>query len=79
LPIVAQQIALSGAEGDADLHTLTSCDHNHGIASLEMVLHNGVAKSIEKVRVARLDQILEPDPDVGVMKIDDQGHEFEVL
>jgi hypothetical protein len=31
------------------------------------------------VQVARLDQILEPDIEVGVMKIDVEGHEFAVL
>jgi FkbM family methyltransferase len=78
-PVVAQQIALSRAEGDADLHIPTSFEHNHGIASLEVVLHNGPAQNIERVRVARLDQILEPDLVVGVMKIDVEGHEFGVL
>lgn len=78
-PIIARQIALSRVEGDADLHIPMSFELNHGIASLEEIPYKGSAQTVERVKTARLDQVLEPDVEVGVMKIDVEGHEFGVL
>jgi FkbM family methyltransferase len=78
-PVDARQIALSNIAGISDLHIPMSFGGNHGIASLEQVPQGEPSQMIEKVKVARLDGILEPDIEVGVMKIDVEGHELAVL
>lgn len=77
--IHANQLAMSRANGEADLQIPVSFDSNHGTASLEADPTSGPSVTTARVKVARLDEILAPTMEIGVVKIDVEGHEFGVL
>ena len=76
--VSGMQSALSDRTGHGYLTLPKDFESNHGLARLES---NGGAEydagSI-RVEMRRLDDII-PDKSIGVVKIDTEGHEFEVL
>jgi FkbM family methyltransferase len=78
-PIQAHQVALSRTSGNADLHLPASFGANRGTASLEAVPSDGPSICVERTEVARLDEILGMPENVGIAKIDVEGHELAVL
>jgi FkbM family methyltransferase len=76
--IEARQEALSDEDGAAELAT-DVFEVNEGSASLEPLTRERHSKNIHTVRVRRLDDVREADADVGVMKIDIEGHELQAL
>lgn len=72
------ELALSDRHGSASLSTPADFAANRGAAALVKDADAAAAPGqVDEVRLARLDEIL--DADVGVMKIDVEGHELEVL
>lgn len=72
------ELALSDRSGSARLSTPADFAANRGTAALlEAGDTAAAAGHVDEVRLARLDEEL--DADVGVMKIDVEGHELEVL
>jgi len=76
-PISQLCAACSGSDGDAELVCPPGFPSNHGLASLS--LDRGQGGPRYRVRTARLDTLLGEVPKVRVVKIDVEGHEFEVL
>jgi len=73
-------LALGAERGTALLDVPDSFKYNRGMASLRKI--NRTAKdntSTLPVLVERLDDIMVDDQPIGVLKIDVEGHEFEVL
>jgi len=77
--ITANELALSRISGETDLHIPVSFDDNRGTASLETHPSNGASATTTRVRVARLDEALGAESEIGVLKIDVEGHELGVL
>lgn len=76
--IEARQEAVSDTAGVAELST-DVFDINEGSASLEPLTRVRGAKNVHRVRVCRLDDVLGPDAQIGVVKIDIEGHELHAL
>lgn len=77
-PFEIHQAALSGADGEAMLST-DVFDINQGSASLERPTQHRGKMNEHRVRVQRLDTLLSDGSEVGVMKIDVEGHEIHAL
>ena len=74
------QILRKGASdrtGSAQLFMPNYFDTNRGTASLEM--HDQGSSSVHKVEIVRIDELIPLDSDIGVMKIDVEGHELCAL
>jgi FkbM family methyltransferase len=78
-PTEVHQLALSRSCGYADLHIPASFGNNQGTASLEAVPSDGPAVRVEQIETARLDEVLGEEVEVGLAKIDVEGHELAVL
>ena len=76
-PVERHQVALGEAEGEAHLEVPGYWAHNRGIAKLSSSASNG-SPSIQ-VKVTTLDRVLAPATQVGVCKIDVEGHELSVF
>lgn len=72
-PATVFDLALSDADGEATLETPADSAGNHGLGRLAAPGTAGV-----RVRTARLDPLL-AGREVGVMKLDVEGHELAVL
>lgn len=72
--ILCEQIALSDQAGTASLGMPEEFEGNRGTASLEETGGEGI-----QVKTARLDDLLGPDEEIGVLKIDVEGHELSVF
>ena len=78
--IVIYEVALSNQAGTGFLYTTSEFEKNRGTASLKVVDASVEANSDKRsVKLARLEDILADDISVGVMKLDVEGHEMEVL
>ena len=79
-PIELYKMGLSKDNGIATLHTTSGFARNRGTASLEAsddeTAKDGIAHSIS---IGRLDDILDENVFIGVMKIDVEGHEINLL
>ncbi len=71
-------IALSSQNGEAALKITDSFSANRGTASL-VEGANGATVSAYVVKTMRLDDVVEKEQQVGLMKIDVEGHEHSVL
>lgn len=76
--IIPRQLALSARSGDARLVVTNDFMSNRGSARLETP-RNGVISTSYTVETCRLDDVTDPSVPVGVMKLDVEGHELEVL
>ena len=78
--IVAHRAALSDGTGEAVLHVPGDFESNHGTASLVPPDRgSGVDSRSCRVERLKLDIVLENVSSVGLMKLDVEGHEIEVL
>ena len=74
--IQAEQCALSSVSGDGELRIPESFRSNRGVATLE----RGMASvATERVALRRLDDYMAAATRIGVMKVDVEGHELELL
>lgn len=83
--IKAHPIALSNQSGEGGLNIPTTFEENRGLASLvssdEVVnipSFNGIAQTFT-VPLATLDEVLPTKDKIGVLKVDVEGYELEVL
>ena len=76
-PVERHQVALGDVEGEAHLEVPGYWANNRGIAKLSASATNG-SNSIQ-VKVTTLDRVLPPNTQVGVCKIDVEGHELNVF
>jgi FkbM family methyltransferase len=76
-PVDRHQVALGEVEGEAQLEVPGYWANNRGIAKLSSSAANG-STSI-RVKVTTLDRVLSPATQVGVCKIDVEGHELSVF
>jgi FkbM family methyltransferase len=76
-PVERHQVALGDIEGEARLEVPGYWANNRGIAKLSSSTSNG-SGSIQ-VKVTTLDRVLAPATQVGVCKIDVEGHELSVF
>lgn len=77
-PIELLQLGLSDADGEATLAT-DVFEINQGSASLEPPAQRRGTLNEHRVRIRRLDDILADQSEVGIMKIDIEGHELHAL
>jgi FkbM family methyltransferase len=77
--VEAHELALSDRIGGAELLLDAAFEHNMGTATLSNGAPRGDATASIPVRVTRLDNVLGPELSVGVLKIDVEGHESDVL
>jgi FkbM family methyltransferase len=81
--IEVYQIALSNQSGEGTLITSDYFKHNRGTATLAATLSTNKPKTVEaakhKVTISTLDEIIPKKEFIGVLKIDVEGHELEVL
>jgi FkbM family methyltransferase len=71
------QVALGDVEGEANLEVPGHWANNRGTAKLSSSTVNGVTSI--RVKVTTLDRVLAPATQVGVCKIDVEGHELSVF
>src|SRR4051812_37170978 len=72
------QMALSNTSGIGLLKTTRDFAHNQGTACLVHDRADGESHYVE-VNLAQLDDYIEPTFQIGLMKVDVEGHELEVL
>jgi FkbM family methyltransferase len=77
LPVVARNLAVSSAEGTAELRVPRYFPGNQGTASLAMA-PSGAAQGIS-VRCTTLDAMSDIEVPIGVLKVDVEGHEPAVF
>jgi FkbM family methyltransferase len=75
-PIEVRETAVSDRPGTAPLTIDEQFESNRGTASLSSV--SAARRQIAEVRLERLDQVI-GEHDVGVLKIDVEGHELQAL
>lgn len=75
-PVELQRLALSDRAGDGRLFAGPTFDQNMGLATLASDAADG--PDSEQVELRRLDEVV-PGARIGVLKIDVEGHEPEVL
>jgi hypothetical protein len=71
--------AVSSNVGVAQLAVPKEFEENHGISSLAFDVAPGSEMKLFGVEVATLDSVLGEDRQIGLLKIDVEGHELEVL
>ncbi len=77
-PAVLHNFALSEADGVADLDVGEGWEGNRGLA--RVVTDNASpSRRTTQIQIKRLDSVLPADAQVGVCKIDVEGHELNVL
>jgi FkbM family methyltransferase len=77
--VQAQQLALSDHAGTAELNAGNSFNTNMGLSSLEASAEATAEDVLVPVEVKRLDEVIDGEQRVGLMKIDVEGHEPGVL
>ena len=78
--IDAQQIALSDNSSQRTLHIPNNFNHNRGRASLNPnYQHADVDEKSYQIQLRSLDTLLEKNENVGLIKLDVEGHELQVL
>lgn len=73
-----RELALGASSGKGQLTTTARFDSNMGLASMASRTEGGDAITTNEVTLARLDEVL-PDVEIGVMKLDVEGYELQVL
>jgi FkbM family methyltransferase len=73
------ELALSDRTGTADLFIDADFEHNMGTATLSNGTQASDSTTSVSVQVKPLDDVLDPDLSVGVLKVDVEGHESAVL
>jgi FkbM family methyltransferase len=77
-PVTTHRMALSDHEGTGELNVSVNFHENMGLASLSESPAQASADELVSVEVKRLDDVI-GDRSVGLLKIDVEGHEPEVL
>lgn len=75
--ISAKQLAVSNCSGQGILYLPTDFNENRGTASLTH--HEKDVLETCSVDLVKLDELIPSNEDIGVIKIDVEGHEIEVL
>jgi FkbM family methyltransferase len=77
-PVIVRQVAAGSRTGNAQLEIPEDFLGNQGTARLSDEKSDSGAQRIH-VEIARLDDVLRDLPEIGIMKVDVEGHELEVL